>query len=323
MTYYKKIKGKNYDKKLLDLVENFTNKKGDGRISLEDAKTLLEAVKDSNSYTDIEKSTISYIRKNYKFTESADKWFRTEIRKWAASKSKSSSKKQKTSTKEAPQEENLNQNSKEEVIPLIEEIEGTEKIIPPPTIPKIDTNLINEDLSKEKPKANFLLIFILGVVIILVILLLLWQPECSKKKEISKQVEPKEKQEPISVTEKNTKKITFTKEDLEKTKLEFHKGSFKLTEDSLNTIKKIAELLQTESNLKIKIIGHSCDIGTENFNKKISIQRAEFAKKLLVSENISPERILTEGKGFQEPILPNDTEENRSKNRRIEFQIVE
>ncbi len=85
--YYKKIKGRNYDGKLIDLAKSLVKGKGDGRISLSDAKTILRKVKDSDEYTDIEKNTMRYIRDNYSFTPDANEWFRTEIRKWAAIKS--------------------------------------------------------------------------------------------------------------------------------------------------------------------------------------------------------------------------------------------
>jgi hypothetical protein len=84
--YYKTINGVDYDKEILDIAEKSVKGQGDGRISLSDAKSLLEAVKDSNSYTDVEKSTMKYIRDNYKFTDESDKWFRTEISKWAGTK---------------------------------------------------------------------------------------------------------------------------------------------------------------------------------------------------------------------------------------------
>ncbi|HVD97432.1 MAG TPA: hypothetical protein VNB90_04450 [Cytophagaceae bacterium] len=86
MGYYKTINGKKYDGELIALAEESVKGAGDGRISLADAKKLLEAVKDGNDYTDVEKDTIEYIRDNFKWTEEADAWFRTEIRKWAASK---------------------------------------------------------------------------------------------------------------------------------------------------------------------------------------------------------------------------------------------
>lgn len=84
--YYKEIDGKKYDRELLETADEAVKGKGDGRISLADARKLLDEVKDGNAYTDIEKDTMAYIRDNYKFTPEADEWFRTEIRKWAATK---------------------------------------------------------------------------------------------------------------------------------------------------------------------------------------------------------------------------------------------
>jgi len=86
MGYYKTIHGKKYDGELLDLAERLTAGGKDQRISKDDAALILDAVKDGNSYTDIEKNTVAYIRENFNWTEAADEWFRTEIRKWASTK---------------------------------------------------------------------------------------------------------------------------------------------------------------------------------------------------------------------------------------------
>lgn len=86
MSYYKTIDGVKYDGELIELADKLTAGAGDGRISKADAAELLDAVKDGASYTDIEKGTIKYIRENYKWTDASDEWFRTEIRKWAATK---------------------------------------------------------------------------------------------------------------------------------------------------------------------------------------------------------------------------------------------
>lgn len=86
MGYYKTINGKKYDGELIELAEKLTTGGGDGRISNKDAETIFEAVKDGNGYTDIEKDTMAYLRKNFNWTDSADAWFRTEVRKWAAKK---------------------------------------------------------------------------------------------------------------------------------------------------------------------------------------------------------------------------------------------
>ena len=86
MGYYKEIDGKKYDAGLIEAAEKAIAGRGDGRISQEDAEMLLKQVKDGDKYTDIEKDTVAYIREKMKWTEAADKWFRDEIRKWAAEK---------------------------------------------------------------------------------------------------------------------------------------------------------------------------------------------------------------------------------------------
>jgi hypothetical protein len=86
MSYYKTIEGKKYDGELIELADKLTSGAGDGRLSQADAEKIYEAVKDGDSYTDIEKDTVAYLRENYSWTDAADEWFRTEIRKWAATK---------------------------------------------------------------------------------------------------------------------------------------------------------------------------------------------------------------------------------------------
>ena len=63
-SYYKTIEGKHYDREMLEIADEAIAGAGDGRISVEDAQKLLGAVKDANKYTDIEKSTMKYIREN-------------------------------------------------------------------------------------------------------------------------------------------------------------------------------------------------------------------------------------------------------------------
>ena len=86
MSYYKEIDGKKYDKALLETADSLIEGAGDGRLSKADAEQLLAKVKDGDSYTEIEKDSVKYLRANYNWTDAADEWFRTEIRKWAASK---------------------------------------------------------------------------------------------------------------------------------------------------------------------------------------------------------------------------------------------
>ena len=86
MSYYKIIDGKKMDGHLLEMASKMVQGQGDGRISQEDAEKLLRGVTDGGKYTDIEKETMEYIRTNFKWTEGADEWFRTQISAWAGTK---------------------------------------------------------------------------------------------------------------------------------------------------------------------------------------------------------------------------------------------
>jgi len=88
MSYYKIIEGKKMDGRLIEIAQNAVQGTGDGRISLKDAEQIFESVRDGNVYTDIEKSTIAYIRKHFKWTDGADDWFRNQISSWRAHPSK-------------------------------------------------------------------------------------------------------------------------------------------------------------------------------------------------------------------------------------------
>ena len=84
---FKYINGKKYDRELLEVTEELTAKKEE--ITLEGSKQLFHKIKDYDDYTQIEKQTVAYIRKKYKFTPEANNWLRTEIRIWAATKTRS------------------------------------------------------------------------------------------------------------------------------------------------------------------------------------------------------------------------------------------
>ena len=75
-----------YDGEIIELAEKLTNGQGDGRLSVDDAGQLFQTVQNSGTYTAIEKESLAYIRERYNWTEAADEWFRTELRKWALSK---------------------------------------------------------------------------------------------------------------------------------------------------------------------------------------------------------------------------------------------
>ena len=80
------IDGKKYDRELMNLVMDITKDKN--QINLKDTKKIFPKINDYNDYTKIEKQTVAYIRKKYKFTDEANKWLRTEIRREASTRVK-------------------------------------------------------------------------------------------------------------------------------------------------------------------------------------------------------------------------------------------
>ena len=76
-------------------------------------------------------------------------------------------------------------------------------------------------------------------------------------------------------------------------------------------------------NLEVIIaVGHTDSVGSDAYNQRLSVRRAEAVKAYLVTKGIERNRIYTEGKGKKQPIASNATAEGRAKNRRVEVEVV-
>lgn len=76
-------------------------------------------------------------------------------------------------------------------------------------------------------------------------------------------------------------------------------------------------------NLEVIIaVGHTDSVGSDAYNQKLSVARAESVKAYLVSKGIEKNRVYTEGKGEKQPVADNKTAEGRAKNRRVEIEVV-
>ena len=107
-SYYKKINGKSYDRAMLDVADKGIAGKGDGRISLNDAKAIFKKAKDGGKITDIELRTLNHILENYKFTEPALKYIEDSLSDSFVLKDKETSSvvKQDFAPQEPPKENN-------------------------------------------------------------------------------------------------------------------------------------------------------------------------------------------------------------------------
>lgn len=82
MTYYKQIEGVSYDRALIEAAEAAVSGRGDGRISKDDAEKLFALVTDGGRFTNVERTTVTYVREHMKWTDKADAWFREALKKW-------------------------------------------------------------------------------------------------------------------------------------------------------------------------------------------------------------------------------------------------
>ncbi|MGO4381655.1 outer membrane protein OmpA [Pseudoduganella sp. RAF53_2] len=76
-------------------------------------------------------------------------------------------------------------------------------------------------------------------------------------------------------------------------------------------------------NLEVIIaVGHTDSVGTDAYNDKLSLRRAEAVKSYLLSKGIEANRVYTEGKGEKQPVADNKTAAGRAQNRRVEIEVV-
>ncbi len=73
----------------------------------------------------------------------------------------------------------------------------------------------------------------------------------------------------------------------------------------------------------VTIIGHTDNTGSDAVNNPLSIERANSTRNYLVSRGVNGQRIATDGRGEREPIADNNTNDGRSKNRRVEIYVAE
>jgi outer membrane protein OmpA-like peptidoglycan-associated protein len=94
-----------------------------------------------------------------------------------------------------------------------------------------------------------------------------------------------------------------------------------LQTDSHSELNSLVEFLKTNEGIKIEIIGHTDDQGSSSYNLKLSEDRAKSVLEYLNNKGISKDRLSSVGYGKTKPIVKNDSDENRAKNRRVEFKI--
>jgi outer membrane protein OmpA-like peptidoglycan-associated protein len=98
---------------------------------------------------------------------------------------------------------------------------------------------------------------------------------------------------------------------------DFNKATVKA--DAPPVIAQVVTLMKANPTLKLSIEGHTDGIGPHDFNVKLSQERAATAVSALKAQSIDGSRLTSAGFGPDRPIAPNDTDEGRAKNRRVEL----
>jgi outer membrane protein OmpA-like peptidoglycan-associated protein len=101
----------------------------------------------------------------------------------------------------------------------------------------------------------------------------------------------------------------------------FESGKATLKPESFEELDRVVKLLTDNPTMEIDLAGHTDNVGTDEANQQLSDDRSKAVYDYLTSKGILASRLSTKGYGETKPIDTNDTEDGRSKNRRVEFTI--
>ncbi len=102
----------------------------------------------------------------------------------------------------------------------------------------------------------------------------------------------------------------------------FQTSKSELLSASFKELNILVDIMQKNEQIEIEISGHTDNTGTEKYNQKLSEARAKTVADYLISNGIESKRIVYKGYGNSKSITSNETEEGRSKNRRVEIKIL-
>lgn len=99
----------------------------------------------------------------------------------------------------------------------------------------------------------------------------------------------------------------------------FATGKTHILPSSESALNELYLFLHSRPNQHIRIVGHTDNIGSDRSNQVLSEGRCQEVKQAMIDRGIKPERIEIEGRGERDPIVPNDSDEHRQMNRRVEI----
>lgn len=102
----------------------------------------------------------------------------------------------------------------------------------------------------------------------------------------------------------------------------FEFDEYSLKSESISSLKRLVKFLNDNPNVNILVTGHTDNVGSAAYNKNLSLQRAKSVQEYLIAHGLHQGRVLVEGKGDSEPMVPNNSSENQALNRRITIKLL-
>ncbi|WP_455423229.1 OmpA family protein [Echinicola pacifica] len=103
----------------------------------------------------------------------------------------------------------------------------------------------------------------------------------------------------------------------------FEKGTAELAQEQTYAyIDKLVVFMQENPLVKIRLEGHTDNVGNAALNKQLSMNRAKAIRDYMVDSGVAFERMMIRGNGGADPVADNDTEVGREQNRRVEMVII-
>ncbi len=127
---------------------------------------------------------------------------------------------------------------------------------------------------------------------------------------------PKENQGCPVIKEEVIKKVNYAASNIY-----FATGKYVLLAKSFKGLNDVAQIMKDDPQLKLAIDGHTDNVGGDEFNQKLSENRAGAVRDYLIKRGIDESRLIVTGHGESEPIADNKTAAGRQKNRRVEMKL--
>lgn len=104
--------------------------------------------------------------------------------------------------------------------------------------------------------------------------------------------------------------------------VEFESGSARLSSSGTRVLDEMVQAMKRIGEVKVEIIGHTDSVGGRESNVRLSLARAQAVRSYFVDQGIDAANLSVSGRGPDDPVAGNDTDQGRARNRRIEFKVL-